>query len=264
MFKRIKTIVILALTLICFNAYAGEEKHDIYCPVLTYHRLTNDISQTTDWTVTPEKFEKDIKQLLDNGYTPIFTKDLVCENKAIGQIPDKPVIIQFDDGYESVYDMAYPILLKYNVKAEVYIITDYTFDMPAEKNGNIFLGWTQLRIMEDSGLISVGLHGKTHLPLTESFTDDEIKNDFKSAWQAIDNNLGQRPRYYVYPSGKFDKRTIKLIKEAGGDEQFVWIWNLSKNIRNDVIGRVNVGYNTDVIDAINTYEKFYKEKLKSV
>ena len=264
MMRRMKIMLILALTFICFNVYAGEGKHSIYCPVLTYHRLTNDVSQTTDWTTTPEKFEKDIKRLLDNGYTPIFTSDLVSENRAIGQIPEKPVIIQFDEGYESVYELAYPILLKYNVKAEVYIITDYTSEQPTENNGNMFLGWQQLRIMENSGLIYTGLHGKTHLPLTEKFTDEEIKNDFKSAWNTIDVKLGARARYYVYPRGSFDKRTIKLIKEAGGNEQFVWIWDLSKDIKNDVIGRVNIGYNTDVISAISSFEKTYNQKLKSV
>ena len=76
--------------------------------------------------------------------------------------------------------------------------------------------------------------------------------------------MGERARYYVYPRGSFDKRTIKLIKEAGGNEQFVWIWDLSKDIKNDVIGRVNIGYNTDVISAISSFEKTYNQKLKSV
>ena len=48
MMRRMKIMLILALTFICFNVYAGEGKHSIYCPVLTYHRLTNDVSQTTD------------------------------------------------------------------------------------------------------------------------------------------------------------------------------------------------------------------------
>lgn len=264
MLKRLKLAVLLFTVLFTLNAQAAEntKKHDIYCPVLTYHRLTNDISKTTDWTVTPEKFEKDIQGLLENGYTPIFTKDLVAKEKVVGQIPDKPVIIQFDDGYESVYELAYPILLKYNIKAEIYIITDYTSDMPTEHNGNMFLGWMQLRIMENSGLAYVGLHGKSHLPIVSGYTDEEIINDFKTAWNSIETNLGQRAHYYVYPSGQFNSHTISLINEAGGDEQFIWVWNLSKGIKDDVLPRVNVGYNTDVISALDTYKKLYTAKTR--
>ena len=60
MLKRLKLAVLLFTVLFTLNAQAAEntKKHDIYCPVLTYHRLTNDISKTTDWTVTPEKLRK--------------------------------------------------------------------------------------------------------------------------------------------------------------------------------------------------------------
>ena len=171
-----KLTAIFTAILICsvpvFSTQASEDiTGGIYCPVLTYHRVTTDQSQVSDWTVTAEKFEKDIKSLLDNGYTPIFSADLVKTDKVIGLIPEKPVIIQFDDGYSSVYELAYPILKKYNVKAEVYIITDYTYEMPTGNNGNTFLGWKQLSEMEASGLVRTGLHGKTHRPLTE-FSDD--------------------------------------------------------------------------------------------
>ena len=120
-----KLTAIFTAILICsvpvFSTQASEDiTGGIYCPVLTYHRVTTDQSQVSDWTVTAEKFEKDIKSLLDNGYTPIFSADLVKTDKVIGLIPEKPVIIQFDDGYSSVYELAYPILKKYNVKAEVY------------------------------------------------------------------------------------------------------------------------------------------------
>lgn len=251
-------VCLTAALIFSVNAYAADGcGHDICCPVLTYHRLTNNPAQTTDWTVTPEKLENDIKQLLDSGYSPIFTSDLVCEDKVIGQVPQNPVIIQFDDGYSSVYELAYPILQKYNIKAEIYIITDYTGITPEEHNGNTFLSWRQLKAMEETGLVYTGLHGKSHLPITSGFSDDEIKSDFKDAWQDIQTNLGQRPHYYVYPSGEFSADTIKLIEQSGGNEQFVWIWDMSRSIKDKTLGRINIGYKTDVLEEIEYYKRLY-------
>ncbi|GFI61425.1 poly-beta-1,6-N-acetyl-D-glucosamine N-deacetylase [Clostridiales bacterium] len=261
--KKIYIIVMILAALILAAALyiKGSPGHNIICPVLTYHRLTSDLSMTSDWTTSPQKFEEDLCKLLDNGYTPIFTSELVLKDKP-ENFPDKPVIIQFDDGYNSVYELAFPILKKYNAKAEIYIITDYTEDMPREQNGNTFIGWQQLEEMEKSGLMYTGVHGKTHLPVVENYTDEEIKNNFIAAWEAIEERLGPRPHYYVYPQGRFNKKTVKLTKQAGCDEQFVWIWDMNWKLKNYVLGRINIGYKTDVIKSIEWYNKTRKQKIK--
>ena len=257
-----KLTAVLAAALICatplFSTQASEDiTGGIYCPVLTYHRVTTDPSQISDWTVTAEKFEKDVKSLLDNGYTPIYSADLIRSDKVIGLIPEKPVIIQFDDGYSSVYELAFPILKKYNAKAEVYIITDYTYEMPTGNNGNTFLGWGQLAEMENSGLVMVGLHGKTHLPLTENKTDEITASDFNAAWNAINTRLGVHERCYVYPQGKFTSHTLDLLDRSGAAVQFIWIWDMLPSYMGKAVGRVNVSGTTDVLKALKTYETLY-------
>ncbi len=246
------------------SSYAAADiSGDIYCPVLTYHRITTDQSQVTDWTVTAERFESDIKTLLDKGYTPIFSSDLIEKDKVIGSIPEKPVIIQFDDGYSSVYDLAFPILKKYNVKAEIYIITDYTFEKPTENSGNMFLGWSQLSEMEKSGLIKIGLHGKSHIPVTDLKSDDILKNDFNSAWDTISTHLGTHERCYVYPRGEFTKHTLDILNKNGAAVQFVWIWDMVPSYMDKAIGRVNVSGKSDVLKALDTYEYLYNLNCKN-
>ena len=265
-YKRLITLFIISLMCLTplFSSYASSKDitGGIYCPVLTYHRLTTDPSQSADWTVTAEKFEKDIKTLLDNGYTPIYSSDLIKKDKVIGLIPEKPVIIQFDDGYSSVYDLAFPILKKYNVKAEVYIITDYTFEEPTENKGNMFLGWKQLSEMEASGLMMVGLHGKNHLPVTGFESADVLKSDFNAAWNTINARLGNHERCYVYPRGQFNQSTIDTLNKNGAAVQFIWIWDMLPSYMGSAVGRVNVSGSTDVMKAISTYEYLYKLNCK--
>ena len=68
--------------------------------------------------------KKNIKVLLENGYTFMSFKELDnADNKKI-ELPKKPILITFDDGYYSNYRDIYPILKKYNIKASIFIITD--------------------------------------------------------------------------------------------------------------------------------------------
>ena len=234
------------------------------CPVLTYHDVKLDDTYTSDWTVSAEKFENDIKQLIENGYTPIFTKELVDAFNGKCELPEKPVIIQFDDGDQSFFNIVYPIIYKYNIKAEVYIIVDYTKDLPYVNNTDIFLSWPQLKIVSDSGLVYVGLHGKSHKPVIGSeFTDEKLKSDFSYAWNEIESHLGPQPHYYVYPNGLFNNETLMNISEFGTQMQFIWVWNVSPNIKNyNVLPRANVDKNQDIMSSIEYFNKALKLKTR--
>lgn len=267
--KKIKTLFIILFILTnCCVAYGQEIKNpytkNIICPVLTYHDVRVDISSENTWTVSAEKFENDMKELIENGYTPIFTKELMAYYNGSFELPEKPVILQFDDGYQSFFNIVYPILYKYNLKAEVYIITDYTKDMPFSNGSDTFLSWPQIKIMSDSGLVYIGLHGKTHKAVIgEEFTKEKLQSDFNSAWSEIDTHLGTQPHYYVYPNGLFNNDTLKNISDAGAEMQFIWVWNVSGKIKNyNVMPRANVDSNKDIITAINYFNYALKYNLK--
>src|SRR5699024_8026842 len=96
-----------------------------------------------------------------------------------------------------------------------------------------FLSWPQLKIMSDSGLVYIGLHGKTHKAVIGSeFTKEKLQNDFAAAWNEIETHLGPQPHYYVYPNGLFNNETLKSLSDSGAQMQFIWVWNLSRNVQN--------------------------------
>lgn len=225
----------------------------IDCPVLVYHHLTKEEAATGPWATTPEKFEKDMQELKDNGYTPIFTYELQNALNGTGTLPEKPIILHFDDGYTSVYEHAFPILKKYNFKAETYIITDLTQDTPLKECYDTYLSWTQSKEMEESGLMHIYLHGKTHNAVS-SLPQKELAEQYTNAQGTIALHLGNRHSYYVYPNGDYTPATLQTIADAGSEMQFVWAWKVKPQAKNyNVWLRVNIGRQDSVMHAIHMY-----------
>lgn len=118
-------------------------------PVLMYHHMVPDGQDCNAMTITPGKFRADLDIILAKGYTPVLPGELA----AGAPLPEKPILITFDDGYRSNYDLVYPILREYGVKACISIIVLMP-DLPTDN----FCTWEQLREMTDSGLVEVGSH----------------------------------------------------------------------------------------------------------
>ena len=118
-------------------------------PVLMYHHMVPEGQDCNAMTITPGKFRADLDIILAKGYTPVLPGELA----AGAPLPEKPILITFDDGYRSNYDLVYPILREYGVRACVSIIV-LRPDLPTDN----FCTWEQLREMTDSGLVEVGSH----------------------------------------------------------------------------------------------------------
>ena len=118
-------------------------------PVLMYHHMVPEGQDCNGMTITPGKFRADLDIILAKGYTPVLPGELA----AGAPLPEKPILITFDDGYRSNYDLVYPILREYGVKACISIIVLMP-DLPTDN----FCTWEQLREMTDSGLVEVGSH----------------------------------------------------------------------------------------------------------
>ena len=118
-------------------------------PVLMYHHMVPEGQDCNAMTITPGKFRADLDIILAKGYTPVLPGELA----AGAPLPEKPILITFDDGYRSNYDLVYPILREYGVEACISIIVLMP-DLPTDN----FCTWEQLREMTDSGLVEVGSH----------------------------------------------------------------------------------------------------------
>ena len=95
-------------------------------PVLMYHHVLKDEARVGDYVITPTMLEDDFKEIKLRGYTPIQVKELLDFVAARGSLPEKPILITFDDGYETFYEYVFSLLQKYETPAVVSIIGKYT------------------------------------------------------------------------------------------------------------------------------------------
>ena len=178
-------------------------------PVLMYH----DILPTKEvfFDVTPEELEADFELMKSKGVTPISLDQLIIHLRTGSPLPEKPVLLTFDDGYGGHYEYVYPLLKRYKYPAAFSV---YTKNMGIN-TGRSHITWEQLKIMVEDPLVTIAGHSKTHPPDLTKLSDEELNQEVVESKQILEKKLGKSIRYFTYPTGKNDERVRKIVEEAG-------------------------------------------------
>ena len=152
---------------------------DVKVLVLNYHMVNR---MFISLAIEPEDFDWQMKYLVEHGYHTISPDELYDFLAGTGRLPDRPVLITFDDGYVDNYTTAYPILKKYNLKATIFVVTGFL----GKRKG--YLTWDQLREMEKNG-ITVESHTVTHAPLPQ-LSDERIREELVESKRQAEKELG--------------------------------------------------------------------------
>lgn len=174
-------------------------------PVLNYHSIAYEKGNPI--RMPKEQFENEMKYIKENGYTTLTLDELYEYFQNSVSVPDKSIVITFDDGYEDNYTTAFPILKKYDLKANIFIITSTVDKNPA------YLTSEQMKEMESYG-IQMASHTATHRDL-DSLSYDEQYKELAESKTFLENLLGRPIDYIAYPSGKCNEDTVKAAKAAG-------------------------------------------------
>ncbi len=197
-------------------------------PIILYHIIS---PNRTRYGITPGEFESDLSYLSKNGYTTITMTDLIEHVNFGKKLPEKPVILSFDDGYFNNYVYAFPLLKKYHAKMVFSIIGKSTDDFTAHPSNNLnysHVTWTQLNEMIQCGLVEVQNH-TYHLheirngrigcmqKKNESFQEYEksLSDDLNRLQSEMAKKTGKIPNTFVYPYGKSSKNTDVILKKLG-------------------------------------------------
>ncbi len=236
---------------------------DVPCPVIVYHHIVEDNSKVHNnpWITSQDRFEENIIDLKEAGYSFISTNDLYRYQIYGEGIPEKPIIITFDDGYTSNYDLAYPILKKHNVKADIFVVTD----MVGEYNIGDYPHFNvqQAREMEKSGLVKIYLHGRTHTDAIK-LTREEFLSQIPMGQQFLDDKLGKRDIFaYCYAGGKFTTQTMQDAKDMGADVQLIWRGAEKRSqMKYNFLLRDNISYYTDVVKVADEATQYLNTKIQ--
>jgi len=190
----------------------------MFIPVLAYHKV--------DWRwewgitrVTPRQFERQMTLLHSLGYHTITLKQyLKAHGQQTAPVPERSVVITFDDAYRSLYDSALPVLQRFRFIATAFVVSDYvglynTWDVNLGGRKFQHLTWDQLKELADLGF-EIGAHGATHRCLT-TLKGDQLAYEALSSKTRIERNLGCRVEFFSFPFGKYSKKGARVLQEGG-------------------------------------------------
>ena len=172
--------------------------------VLNYHQIDN---KHNPLSVSVSDFDAQMKFLADSGCITITPDELYAGLNGEIDLPPKPVLITFDDGYVDNYINAFPIPKKYGLRATMFAIPAFTGVYPG------YVTWEQLKEMEAGG-ITVESHTMTH-PKLEELPDDEIRNELINSKNILEENLGHPVEFLAYPTGTYNLHIAGIAQDAG-------------------------------------------------
>ncbi len=190
-----KVIRILMLTVLyVFYKVAGLFYKEKGLAVLMYHSVGN---KKGPLVVTPENFVKQLKYLKSKSYHGKF-------------------LITFDDGYRDFMTTVWPILKKYDIPAMLFVHTNRS----SENLGNDFslLDWPQIQELKNSG-VAIGNHSHQHLDMKQ-LSQEELEQEIKISEEIFRQELGQVPKTFAYPGGKYNRQVAEFLRQRGYQKAF--------------------------------------------
>lgn len=241
-FRKLFAVIFSLVVMVAYSnvCYAGELVNDVknqhlYIPILMYHHFVKDqkSEELAGATITEDKFEEDMTYLSENGYTALLPQDLKAIKEGKKKIPKKPVMITFDDGYESAYTIAYPILKKTDMRATVFVIVGSVED--TRKDEIKKLNWDQMKQMYESGLFDIQSHSynlhnqklkgrylksqingiQKGLIECRAQYDLRVEADIIKSIDTIEENVGNKVICFSYPYGVYEEWGRDLLKRNG-------------------------------------------------
>jgi peptidoglycan/xylan/chitin deacetylase (PgdA/CDA1 family) len=180
-------------------------------PVLMYHHVSElppdaDVYRQ-DLTVSPEAFEAQLQYLDEAGYHPITLTDVYLNLMEGYPLPEKPVVLTFDDGYRDAYEVVFPKLLDRGFPATFFVLAT-----PAHHESEDHLTWAQMTEMSEAGM-SIQAHGRDHVDLRDR-PYDFLVYQILGIKEAVEQHTRKAPRFFCYPSGRRDADVIKVLESA--------------------------------------------------
>lgn len=234
-YKVMISFLILFLISSCIFAYsftkASSDEEGIKVPIIMYHSILKDTKRSGKYIITPNVLEEDLQYIFNHNYTTITMSDLINYVYNNTPLPQKPIMITFDDGHYNNLGYAVPLLEKYNMKAVISVVGSYTdtFSKTDEANLNYsYLRWKDIKELMDSGTIEFqnhtdNLHSSTNGRMgcsKKSYESNEsytklLSKDLMSLQKKFQENTGYTPNTFTYPFGSISKASLPVIKNLG-------------------------------------------------
>jgi peptidoglycan/xylan/chitin deacetylase (PgdA/CDA1 family) len=190
-----------------------------HVPILTYHSISQSANpKFKQLTVAPALFTAQIDFLYQHAYTPLNATQLIDALTGKSTLPERPVMLTFDDGFADFYQQALPILRHRNFTATLYIVTGFVGNMSkwlqrAREPERPMLNWQQIVEISSSG-IECGAHTHSH-PKLDALPLPVARNEIVRSKELLEDHLGLQVSSFAYPFGYHTAALRQLVQEAG-------------------------------------------------
>src|SRR5437773_1846637 len=204
--------------------------------IFCYHRLVDKI-RYPGTEITPAAFEAQMKELKDRGITVISMQDLLAWKRGEKNIPPRCAVISFDDGWKSQYEVAWPIMKKFEYPFTMFIYTEGV--RGGSLGGGEAITWEQLADMRDNG-VDIEAHTATHQDLREDHTimvanpggkrsrtkltgpqyEQWVRNEVVGCKELLEQRLGIKVNCFAVPFGNYNEHVKELARNAGYEAMF--------------------------------------------
>ena len=231
-------ILISLLSSVYANNVADEALNpadNVKLPIIMYHSFLKNVSRQNDYILSPLNFENDLKYLKENGYKAISLSELVAFVYDNAPLPEKPVMITFDDGFMNNLTYALPLLKQYDMKAVVSVVGEYSENYSDNEDHNLnyaYLTWDEISEIASSGCVEIGNHsfsmhrcnGRKGVARKKGETLDVyqhiLEEDISKLQEILFEKCGLKPMVFTYPFGLINKSSYDVIKRMGFKASF--------------------------------------------
>ncbi len=215
---------------------AAEAKQEL--PVVMYHQLSKNISRAGDYCITVNQLENDLKYLKEKGYETIDIAQLLAHVKSGAALPEKPIMLTFDDGYETVYSYLLPLLEKYDMCAVASVVGSFTDMYTQVDDHNLsysYMNWDEVIELAAGDRIEIQNHsydlhktdsqGRKGAQKVSSETVQEysafMNEDVGKMQALLTEKTGKKPTAFTYPFGSYSKESKQVLEAMGFEAAFV-------------------------------------------
>ena len=187
--------------------------------VLMYHIVDKPRDASEEkYCCSVKNFEQQMQYLRQSEYSPVSLDSYISSLRKNSPLPDNPIIITFDDGFEDFYHNAVPAALKYDIPLTLFMVakgiggTNKWMHQRGKPKRNL-LNQNELLACAKAG-VTIGSHTLTHPRLTE--VDDKLASkEIKLSKMQLEDILEQEVKHFAYPYGLYDPEHLKIVEEAG-------------------------------------------------
>ncbi len=242
--KSVMIFLSLLILFLAFTAFSAENtatasadiesaasKQNVCVPIIMYHQISTH-DNLGRYVLSLNQLESDLKYIKENGFTAVNVADLIDYVSGNGKLPEKPIMLTFDDGYETGYTMVYPLMKKYNMCAVVSVIgslTDLYTQIDDHNDRYSYLTWDEVKTLAATQEIEIQNHSydmhyaesgkRKGIAKLKGESSDDYYNALYSDVGKMQLLLMKKANCIAtamaYPFGSYTKETTEICKRLG-------------------------------------------------